>query len=151
MRRRGTAMVAVMVLILVMAALGATMMTSARGTRRKTRKVAERVQRELALDAAFVHGFHVLKGMEIDPASPLQTLDPDSGQGKLVEVPYSFHLTADPQTKTVRIDAEAGEQATGTMKGYAVATLRLDADEYQTRVSWTIRYFGPPAPEKDQD
>lgn len=139
--RQGSAMVAVMVMVLVLAALGATLMTGAQGTRRKTQKVGENLQRELVLDAAFVHGFHALKDAVIDPDSGLASLQVSDGQGSLADIPYQFNLTPEVETSSVRIDATAGTKP--ELKGYAVAYLKLTKDEKRTHQRWSIRYFGP--------
>ncbi len=137
-------MVAVLVMILVMAGLGATMMTGAKGTRKKTQKTLENLQRELALDAALVHGFHVLKSSPVDVNSPLSSLKSPEGSGMLHEIPYSYRLTPEPQSKTVRIDGIAGRSPGPELKGYAVAYLVLKEQEYRIQQQWFIRYFGRP-------
>jgi hypothetical protein len=135
-------MVAVLVMTLVMAGLGAAMLTGARGARRKTRKVSQIFQRSLVLDAAMVHGFHTLRKQKVDLTAPLVKLKTSAGQGKLADIPYRFQLVPDPETKTVRIQVEAGEKKK-KVKGFAVAYLRIEDQGERTQLTWSIRYFGP--------
>lgn len=146
-------MVAVLIMLLVMAALGATMLTSARGGRRRTNKVTANLQRELVLDAALVHGFHHLRTLALDPArSPFAHIQVATGQGKLGEISYEYQLTPEPETLSVRIDAEAGdEEKGGILGGYAVAYLKVDDTGKAVRYQWSVRYFGPESPEKQGD
>lgn len=138
-------MAVVLILLLVLTALGATLLTRSRGTRRKTEKVAENLQRELALDAALVHGFHALRKMDLPVSNPLENLPAKGTEGVLAEVPYGYTLRAFPQKGTVRIEGWAG--AKRQLKAYAIAGLKQDVQEFAVQRRWSIRYYDWPEDE----
>lgn len=143
-------MVAVLVMILVMAGLGASMLAGARGSRRKARKVSLNLQRNLVLDAAVVHGFHALRKQKVNLSSPLTGLKETSGEGKIGDIPYRFELLPIPDKKVVRIQVHAGEEPM-VQDSYAVAYLRLENQGERTQVSWGLRYFEPEDQKVDRE
>lgn len=140
--RRGSVMVGVLVMVLVLAGLGASMLTATRGSRRKTRKVSLNLQRNLVLDAAVVHGFHVLRRQKVDLQNPLANLEITEGGGTVAKLPYRFRLLPDPQKMVVRISVRAGEEPR-IQKSYAVAYLKIDDRGTRHEMTWSLRYFEP--------
>ncbi len=140
-RRRGGALVAVMIMLLVMGALGATLLTRSQGTRIKNRSVLRHVQKELALDAGLVHGFHVLKNLKVEPDKELPSDLAPAGSGEVAGVRYEYRFTPEARTKTVRIDVKAGEDP--PLEGNAVAYLSHETRDTHVTQCWAIRYFGP--------
>ena len=136
-------MVAVMVMMLVVGALAATMLVRTGGTRRKTRKVTQALQRSLALDAAMVHAFHVLRAQELETKDPLSGVQLPEGEGTLAKVPYAYSFIPEPETNSVRIEATAGKKLGPKASGYAVAYLKLEEQPGRQVQRWSIRYFGP--------
>lgn len=134
---------AVMVMMLVVGALAATMLLRTGGTRRKTRKVTASLQRSLALDAGFVHAFHVLRAKDLETRDPLRGVDLPEGEGKLAEIPYRFAYIPEPETNSVRIEVTAGRKLGPKISGYAVAYLQLEDQPGRQVQRWSIRYFGP--------
>lgn len=144
MRRRGTALVGVMVLLLVLMALGGTMLTSSKGTRRKLMNVERSFQRDLALDAAFVRAFHDLKEVKVGPGERVKGEPIPAGGGEVLGYQFSYTAVGDPETNTVRIDAvvtHPDDQA--ELKGAAVAHIHAEEDGRTILQTWSLRYHGP--------
>lgn len=136
-------MVAVMVMMLVVGGLAATMLLRTGGTRRKMRKVTTSLQRSLALDAAMVHAYHLLRAKELETTNPLKGLSLPEGEGMLAKIPYTFAYIPEPETNSVRIEATAGKKLGPKTSGYAVAYLKLEEQPGRQVQRWSIRYFGP--------
>lgn len=142
-RRRGAALVGVLMTLLVLGMLATAMMSRTRGSRRKLVSVRARLQRDLAMDAAVSHAFHRLKDVLVDREHPLSTAPIAAGSGTLAGVPYRFHAIGDPTTRTVRIEASAGEEGGPTRTGFAVAAVHLEEVAGGAVVQrWTLHHEG---------
>jgi hypothetical protein len=145
--RRGAVLVVVLISLLVLGMLATTMLTRAQATRRHVEVVSLHLQRQLALDSAIVHGFHVLKNLDVERAQDLTSLPRSSGDGEIAGIPYRFTLTPDPETRSVRIAGFAGKKGRRGLEAAAVAVVRrTERRGGGVEQRWTLRTLGPEPP-----
>lgn len=148
--RRGSALVAVMVAVLVVGGLASLLMLRGRTTRRRFQAVERTLQRELVLDAALTHAFHLLKEVMVDSSRPLAEEPVPPGAGNLEGTPYEFRFRTAPDGKSVRIDAKTGGEGP-SLEGFAVAiwSTQEDTEARLVRQAWALVYYGPEPSEKE--
>lgn len=141
-RRRGAAMVAVLMTLLVAAGLAAALLGRAGGARRKLGKLEDHLQRQLALDAAFTHALHDIKDFAPTEGRSFSDLKAVEGEGAIGGVPYAFQAQPDPSQWAVTITAQAGEPGGPGLEGVAEAYLVHEVRKGRPNLRWAARYHG---------